>query len=344
MTRRARCASLALLTILALATQAAAARRAADARIAAGDLLEPVRPVRVIANIAFTPSAAAGPAHAPFFGTLHMSECEMATRPSVLTPRQVLGRDTKLLPGAALAFFTHEGDLVPFTQDVIRIASAGTGHSYWDIIVQPGQVWSEPGDGEWSRAAFPFALVNSIEGETHNGLALFLYKKGQVSHVRFQIVQQTAPFYVKDHFTAAGVASATWTTASTERLEDMTRVYEAALSHPLRMAKWGELADKVGRSPAGPLPWCDRARFGVWSATKALVNETALLRLAQKFGPGVFELKIADYVPQAAAHSGWRDVSFEDAIDMATGVGNGSAKREPKDIGDGYLDPSYSSW
>ncbi len=61
MTRRARCASLALLTILALATQAAAARRAADARIAAGDLLEPVRPVRVIANIAFTPSAAGSP-------------------------------------------------------------------------------------------------------------------------------------------------------------------------------------------------------------------------------------------------------------------------------------------
>jgi CubicO group peptidase (beta-lactamase class C family) len=146
------------------------------------------------------------------------------------------------------------------------------------------------------------------------------------------------------------------------------------LAHPIRMAAWTELAAKVGRSrlagfdgsmaagdivlsgldydgtfflkecrsAAGPLPWCERARFGVWSATKALVNETALLRLAQKFGAGVFELKIADYVPEAAAHPGWRDVRFEDAIDMATGIGNGSAKREPNDIGDGYLDPSYS--
>jgi hypothetical protein len=101
---------------------------------------------------------------------------------------------------------------------------------------------------------------------------------------------------------------------------------------------------KECRSAAGPLPWCERARFGVWSATKALVNETALLRLAQKFGAGVFELKIADYVPEAAAHPGWRDVRFEDAIDMATGIGNGSAKRELNDISDGYLDPSYSTW
>ena len=37
-------------------------------------------------------------------------------------------------------------------------------------------------------------------------------------------------------------------------------------------------------SAGGQLPWCDRARFGVWSATKALANETALLRLAEKYG------------------------------------------------------------
>jgi hypothetical protein len=96
-------------------------------------------------------------------------------------------------------------------------------------------------------------------------------------------------------------------------------------------------------SAAGPLPWCDRARFGVWSATKALVNETALLRLAQKFGPGVFEAKIVDYVPQAAHHPGWDRVRFEDAIDMATGIGDGSTQSNPNDISDGYL-TNYDAW
>ena len=93
-----------------------------------------------------------------------------------------------------------------------------------------------------------------------------------------------------------------------------------------------------------PLPWCDRARFGVWSATKALANETALLRLTKKYGPSVFDTKIADYMPAAGRYRGWQNVRFEDAINMATGIGNGSATREPNNISDGYLDPSYSKW
>ncbi len=350
---------------------------AAAQLIGKAELLAPHWTGGLLENTAFIPDSGTKAAHTPFFGTLVLTESEMTTDPAVLVSRNILGRDPKLFPGAALAFFTYEGDLVPFTQDVIRCASAGSGRSFWDIIVQPGKVWSEPQDGGWSRAAFPFALVNSIEGETHNGLATFLYKKGQVSNLRFQIVQQTAPFYVKDYFTAAGLAPAALAAASTDKLGDMTRIYRASLADSVRVARWSELEAKVGRarlsgfdgsmpgkdivlagldyggtfyleecrSAAGPLPWCDRARFGVWSATKALVNETALLRLAQKYGPGVFDLRIRDYVPEAASHPGWRNVKFQNAIDMATGIGNGSTKRDPNDIGDGYLvEPGYAAW
>jgi hypothetical protein len=101
---------------------------------------------------------------------------------------------------------------------------------------------------------------------------------------------------------------------------------------------------KFCTSASGDLPWCDRARFGVWSATKALANETALLRLAQKFGPEVFEQKIVDYVHEAVAFPAWRDVRFDDAINMATGIGNGRTIRDASNINDGYLDPTYDSW
>jgi hypothetical protein len=37
-------------------------------------------------------------------------------------------------------------------------------------------------------------------------------------------------------------------------------------------------------------------------------------------------------------------VRFEDAINMATGIGNGSTRREPNDTSDGYLDATYSNW
>jgi hypothetical protein len=326
-------------------------------------------------NAAFVPGPDAGAAHAPFRGTVSLSESEMIVKPRKFNV-PVLGRDPARFPGVSVSFFTLDGDLVPFTQDVIRYGSAAQGSSYWDLIVQPGRVWSEAGDGDWSRAAFPFALVNSIEGETHNGLATFLYQPGKVSNLRFQIVQQTAPFLVKDYFYAAGLVRAAFAPLPAGAEEGPARIYEASLAHRVPMADWSALAARVGAgrlagfdgtmpardvvlsgldydgtfylkeclSAGGKLPWCDRARFGVWSVTKALANETALLRLAEKFGRSVFDLKIADYVPELAGHAGWERVRFQDAIDMATGMGNGSAASSPNDIEDGYLSSDYQPW
>ena len=367
--------SLALI-LSALAFGGAHCAIAAAARIDAAELLSSAWSGGTIPNTAFIPASDAVTARQPFLGTLRLTETQMSAQPAVFAPASVLGRNPQLFPGVALSFFTDKGDLVPFTQDVIRYGSGNQGHSYWDIIVQPGRVWSQPEDGGWSRAGFPFALVNSIEGETHNGLATFLYKDGRVSNLRFQIVQQTAPFYIKDDFVAAGLVPATFAPAATDHLGSLTRDYEADRTDAVPIAGWNELAAKVGsaklvdfdgtmpasaivlsgldyqgtfylkecQSAGGPLPWCDRARFGVWSATKALANETALLRLAQKFGPSVFDLKIVDYVPQSARYPGWRNVRFEDAINMATGIGNGSTRREPNVTTDGYLDASYSRW
>ncbi|MEI9983434.1 MAG: serine hydrolase [Aliidongia sp.] len=351
--------------------------RAGSDEIAAAALLAPRWTGGVIGNAAFVPGPTAAAAHEPFAGTLVLGEAEMTTVPAKFTDARILGRDPHRFPAVDLAFITDQGDLVPVTQDVIRAGSAGRGRSFWDVIVQPGRVWSVPADGDWSRAAFPFALVNSIEGETHNGLATFLYRNGKVSNLRFQIVQQTAPFYVKDHFTAAGSVPARFRPLAGIDRQAVAQRYEAALADAVPIAGWDDLAAKVGAAKlegfdgsapdtvlsgldyggtfylrscasadaaAGPLPWCDRARFGVWSATKALANATALLRLAQKYGAEIFELKIADYVPQAAGAAAWRDVRFGDAINMATGIGDGSAKRDPNDINDGYLAPGYARW
>jgi hypothetical protein len=364
------------LTLCVLALAGVHSAFAAAGRIGTAELLSPTWSGDVIDNTAFAPGPDAVMEHAPFLGTLRLSEAQMTTKPPAFSSPAVLGRDPRLFPGVAISFFTDRGDLVPFTQDVIRYGSGKTGRSYWDIIVQPGRVWSQPDDRGWSRAGFPFALVNSIEGETHNGLATFLYKGGRVSNVRFQIVQQTAPFYIEEQFVAAGLIPAAFEPVAAGRLSSLQREYEAGRAAAVPTASWDQLAEKVGpaklagfdgtmrasdivlsgldyqgtfylkgcQSAGGPLPWCDRARFGVWSATKALANETALLRLAQKYGPAVFEARIADYVPEAARHRGWHDVRFEDAINMATGIGNGSTRREPNDTSDGYLDPSYSRW
>ena len=342
----------------------------------AADFATTLTAARIEDNRAFVPSARALAARQPFHGTLRIGEQRMTTVPADIGFHQMLGKDPQYFPRIELAFTTVDGDLVPATEEVVRSGSLAGGRSYWDVIVQSGRVWSEPGDDGWSRAAFPFSLVQSQEGETHNGLATFRYRKGEVSAVRFQIVQQTTPAHIETYFTAAGVLPATLGPAPAIDWKAVEADYRQARRDAVPVRDWQALGRLVGdaklagfadglpaaqtvltgldyqgafytpgcTSAGGPLPWCDRTRFGVWSVTKALVNEVALLRLAQKFGPAVFDARIADYVPAVAGYPAWARVRFEDCINMATGLGNGSSKRDPNDSGDGYIDATYNDW
>ena len=366
----------ALLALALLAAAHAAGAGSPPRHFSAAELRAARFTPGVVDNAAFAPAPGAARAREGFEGTIMLREAPMATTPAPLEPARVLGRDPALFPAVELAFFTVDGDLVPVTQEVIRAGTSAAGRSFWDVIVQPGQVWSEAGDGGWSRAGFPFALVNSLEGETHNGLATFLYRGREVTQLRYQVVQQTAPFLVPQRFTASGVVPARYRAEGVAERAALERRYRASLADAVRILPWSALESRVGAdrlagfdgplaaddlvasgldvegtlylrdcpSAGGPLTWCERARFGVWSATKALANAVALLHLAQKYGPGVLELRIRDYVTEAAARPGWESVRFVDAINMATGIGNGSTRTTPNHSGDGYLEGSYGTW
>jgi len=346
------------------------------AHLALADLLTGTRPEHVIDNRAFVPSPGAGPAHEPFTGTLVLAENLLVSEPADLKFHAMLGKDVQYFPAIRLAFITVNGDLVPVTQEVVRSGSTPAGKSYWDVIVQPGRVWAERGDRGWSRAAFPFSLVHTLEGETHHGLATFLYRRGDVTALRYQIVQQTTPGHIELPFTAVGIAPAHLEGLAAVDIAAVAANYRASLQDAVRVRPWSELERRVGAarlagfdaglpagetiltgldyhgtfylkdcaSAGGPLPWCDRTRFGVWSVTKAFANEVALLRLAQKYGAGVFREKVADYVPEMRAYPAWAEVTFDDCINMATGIGNGSTQREPNDAVDGYIDATYNEW
>jgi CubicO group peptidase (beta-lactamase class C family) len=343
------------------------------------ELRATIVPAGLVDNRWFTPAEGAAAAKHNFTGTLVLQELEMGTDPAKFSSREVRGKDPKIFPAVRIAFFTDAGNLVPVSQDVIRYGSTKEGRSYWDVIVQPGRVWSESGDGGWSRASFPFALVHLIDGETHIGLASFLYNGTEVSNVRFQIVQQTAPSFVVDYFTAWGQVSAFYEPGNIDNLDTLKAAYAVERTNLFPIKIWDELAAEVGadklrnfeslmdqdevlvsglvfkgtlylkpcKSAAGPMPYCDRMRFGVWSVTKSAAGAVALLRLAQKYGPEVFDAKIKDYVTITASHQGWDDVTFGDALDMATGVGFGTARRDPNIILDGYYEGYegyYDAW
>ena len=343
------------------------------------ELRSTIAPTGLVDNRWFMPAEGAAAAKYDFTGTLVLQELEMGTDPAKFSSREVRGKDPRIFPAVSIAFFTDNDDLVPVSQDLIRYGSTKEGRSYWDIIVQPGRVWSEPGDGGWSRASFPFALVHTLDGETHNGLATFLYNGTEVSSVRFQIVQQTAPSTVVDYFKAWGQVPARYVPGKIDNLAMLKANFAVERANRYPIKSWDELAAKVGmdnlrnfeslmdqdevlvsgldyegtlylkpcKSAAGPMPYCDQMRFGVWSVTKSAAAAVALLRLAQKYGPEVFDAKIKDYVKVTATHKGWNDVTFGNALDMATGVGFGTTKRDPNIIMDGSyegFETSYDAW
>ena len=92
---------------------------------------------------------------------------------------------------------------------------------------------------------------------------------------------------------------------------------------PDSMTVYGLLVDDVHYAGGcvtrqGPYPFCDVLDLPSYSLAKSIFAAVALMRLEQQF-PGMARQHIVDYVPECARAGNWSDVSFGNAIDMATG-------------------------
>ena len=329
-------------------------------------------PPAMLPNDHFLPSSEAEAARHAFSGTITLTGAEMQTDPADLDPRRVMGRDTKLFPDVSPGFVAAGRDLIPWNRHLIVAGTRTENGSYWDVLVGPGTVWSEPGE-EWSRAAFPLQLASSVENETYNGVATFAFKDREVSGVRFQTVTQGRPYFLVQRRLMWGQLAAEFTPgpAPPEVIEAFAA--EKALRLPRRPIS--DLRPRVGDAafdamhegmntenvvtaaflvhdtlyvadcptPFGELPFCREQRFGIWSVTKSTGNTVAALRLVQRYGRGVLDERVADHLHVTADHDGWDDVRFRDVLNMATGVGEGSTRVEPNNTGDGYL-IGYDDW
>jgi len=327
-----------------------------------------------VANAAFAPDEGALPAP-PFSGVLTVRAAQLQTLP-VLKQPLLQRRDVRIFPGVRLEFFTIDDVLVPVQRgEMLRETGGGPTPSYWRIIPQFGKVWREKADGDWSRAAFPVMLVNDTENHAHQGLAMFLYRPGQVTGLMIQFIQQTGPYLIKQYFVAWGFAPAEFAAGDASKLEVRRLQAQLEIADRLPAKPWSELVKTVPPgtldgfggplypkwqvaaalvqggtlyyqepvTPYGPYPYPLEMRFGVRSVTKSVFAPLALLRLAQVYGPWVLTLKVGDYVQ--GLDPKWRRIRFIDAANMATGFGGtGSTKTHPNDIFDGYLDGDYDAW
>ena len=254
-----------------------------------------------------------------------------------------------IFPAFSVQFFTYQDYLIPVNQGIMPSIE---GESYWSIILSPGKVWSEPGDGGLSRASFPFVLVTWSSGEAHNGVATFLYDKSQVSSFHFQISQETAAWNKTDYW---GQAPMKYLPGKLINQANLEEDFINQLREQFPIQSWLELNKRInekqlntfnGGLPSkeissagvvmdgtlylegchtryGDYPYCRFMRQGAFSVTKSMGAAVVMLRLAEKYGEQVFDLKIADYLTVTASHQAWDSVTFGDALNMATGVGDG---------------------
>jgi len=305
-------------------------------------------------------------------GAIHIPEHAMQTNPAELRPERVAGKRTQLFPGITVHFVSHGEYLLPVERDLLAPVESD---SFWQIQISPGRTWYEKTDDGMSRASFPFILTSNIENETYNGIATFLFDDDGVSSLRYQVVHQLSPFLVETWFTAWGQVDVDYQPGGVDE-ETVIAEFEQELADRLVWKDWSELEDTYGAellenfdsgiapektvmsglaidgevylrsadTPFGPYPYPQEMRHGVWSVSKTATGLVTLLRMAQKYGDEIFDYRITDYLDVSAEHDGWDEVTFADALNMATGIGTGSNDNDPNNIYDGYIYSDYDEY
>jgi len=249
------------------------------------------------------------------------------------------------LPEFDFAFMqSSDGYLIPAQRGQI-IAD----HPLWNLILEPGRVWQETGDGGYSRASLPFALVTKGGNATFNGTLTFLFSAQSVSKVWYQVTQETTSYtranlwglldavyhpgpvaeaaQLRANF-AAELAARLPTRPLAALAEDYPGVAVSAFGRgvtPEHRTWYGIVVNGINytgecQTRFGLYPYCESMRATSYSTAKSAFVGVALLRLAQKYGRGVTELLIKDYVPEYATSAGdWEQVTFNHTLDMSTG-------------------------
>lgn len=261
-----------------------------------------------------------------------------------------------IFPGFSVGFITHEGELIPLQKDLL--VTRHQSESHWDAIVGTGKVWQEEVDGPWSRASFPISLTDRYIGQVRNCVATFVFNPDTISNVYVQCSQETADLNAGQVGNIRVMLKAeyqpkTYTDAESV-IEQHNRFKSARLPvYPLsgidstnEIAEYFEesfytnastslgavlVDDKLYMHPPktrhGLYPYPADMHHGVYSVTKSMTGTLSMLYLAERYGEGLFDEHITDYVPALEGHPGWEGVTFSHTLNMVTGT-EGSEQAE----------------
>ncbi|WP_196137816.1 serine hydrolase domain-containing protein [Aliikangiella sp. G2MR2-5] len=264
----------------------------------------------------------------------------------------------KNFPDISLEFISDSGKLIPLHRD--RQLKADD-NSFWGVILDPGLVWSEDSDDGWSRASFPISFISARRNQVHNGVASFIYNDSQMSHLRVQFTQETTSWFRNDIYAHLDASYQPKTFSNESQIIEAFKQEESNtvtihpwstltnLSQTIKTSQFnsnlpqssisatgiiidGEVYAQPCYTRYGNYPFCRWMRNGAYSVTKSLGASLTMMRLAQKYGEQVYQLKVIDYLNVTAPHSGWDSVTFGDVLNMAVGVGDNGDSLNSGDI------------
>ena len=287
------------------------------------------------------------------------------------TWNQVLDKSLGIrhLPPFSFSLVQDGDDIIP----VRRSPQPGT-HPYWEIMLEPGKAWDEPGDEGWTRVSLPFALQERNQNCIHNGMLTFLFRSaGDVSRVAYQVVSETCLYLKVDLW---GVLAAVYTPAEVGGGAGTIRDYreEVAARRPVRPIEMLDQdypdADPAAFVPAGlehntvfgfiidgvhyrggcdtrygPYPFCDVLDIPSYSLAKSVFAGLTFLYLEKAF-PGFSGTPVVDLVPECRLEDGrWNDVNLWHLLNMTTGNYNSlvfEADENADDVGDFFLPDTHA--
>jgi hypothetical protein len=240
------------------------------------------------------------------------------------------------LPALSLNFSIEGSKFIPDSS-----ALRATQNFLWDIQYGVGEVWYD--DFGNIRTSFPFSLIQKNQNCVHNGIILFdMTEGGEISNMVYQIASETCGWFRFNLIGSAEISLTNSSNLNAEKIQDY-KDWKASTIPLKALSTLGESYKDLGSvkevlsenmtvfgfydgeshyrggcmTRKGRYPYCSELLIPSFSLAKSIFASNAMSMLEMDF-PNIKNLFISDYVPECSSKK-WRSVTFENALDMATG-------------------------
>jgi len=240
------------------------------------------------------------------------------------------------LPALSLNFSIEGSKFIPDSS-----ALRTTQNFLWDIQYGVGEVWYD--DFGNIRTSFPFSLIQKNQNCVHNGIILFdMTEGGEISNMVYQIASETCGWFRFNLIGSAEISLTNSSNLNAEKIQDY-KDWKASTIPLKALSTLGESYKDLGSvkevlsenmtvfgfydgeshyrggcmTRKGRYPYCSELLIPSFSLAKSIFASNAMSMLEMD-SPNIKNLFISDYVPECSSKK-WRSVTFENALDMATG-------------------------